>query len=278
MELMGIPPGEFMLGSTKEEQAWAVANGLKEEYAKREGEAPRKAAIKQGFWMGRTEVTVEQWKEFVTATGYKTDAEKKGYVDYAPRKGQPWGRADGLSWRDPGFGAAPRDDHPVCCVSWNDAVAFCEWLTERERKAGRMTTGQVIRLPTEAEWEYACRAGTQTKFWWGEAKEDGKDRLNWSESADGFEFASPVDSFGARGRNGFGLADMLGNVYEWCLDEYDAKQAHEECCKGNPGARVLRGGSFHSLPANSRCAYRLGYRPANSVCHYGFRVVVGPLR
>ncbi|MBM3890101.1 MAG: formylglycine-generating enzyme family protein, partial [Verrucomicrobia bacterium] len=278
MELMGIPPGEFMQGSTKEEQDWAAANGIKEQDVKREGEAPRKAAIKQGFWLGRTEVTVGQWKQFVAATGYKSDAEKKGYVDHAPRKGQPWGRVDGLSWRDPGFGSSPEDNDAVCCVSWNDAKAFCEWATERERKSGRLPAGRLVRLPTEAEWEYACRAGTQTKFWWGEAKEDGQGRLNWSGKDDGFEFVAPVDSYGSRGRNGFGLADMLGNAYEWCLDHYDATGAHEEYYQGNPGARVLRGGAFYSGPAICRAAYRISLHPAYSHSHYGLRVAVGPLR
>ena len=279
VELVGIPPGEFLLGSTKEEQAWAMANGAAERYVKSEGEAPRKTRIKDGFWMGRTEVTVGQWKEFVTATGYKTEAEKQGYVDSARRKGQPqWGRVDGLSWREPGFDAAPQDNHAVSCVSWNDAVAFCEWATERERKAGRLAAGQMVRLPTEAEWEYACRAGTQTKFWWGESEEDGKDRLNSNGKADGFGWVAPVDSFGSRGRNGFGLADMLGNVQEWCLDEYDAMQAHEECYKGHPFGRVLRSQSCTSSLSSCRCAQRYTFRPSVSSSAVGFRVAVGVAR
>jgi len=221
---------------------------------------------------------VGQWKQFVTATGYKTDAEKKGFVFSAPRKDQPWGRVDGLSWCDPGFGSAPQDRDAVSCISWNDAVAFCEWLTECERKAGRLPTGQVIRLPSEAEWEYACRAGTQTKFWWGESNKDGKDRWNLYGKADRFEWVAPADSFGSRGRNGFGLADMLGNVCEWCLDEYDAKEAHEECYKGNPVARVFRGGTFNTNPAYCRCAYREGIHPSYSHSGYGFRVAVGLAR
>ncbi|MCX6897380.1 MAG: SUMF1/EgtB/PvdO family nonheme iron enzyme [Verrucomicrobia bacterium] len=274
MELMGIPPGEFMLGSTKEEQAWSAANGAKEE-VKREGEAPRKASIKQGFWLGRTEVTVGQWKEFVAATGYKTIAEKNGYVDFAFLKEAKRGRVNGLSWRDPGFGFTLRDDHPVCCVSWNDAVVFCEWLTEREQKAGRLLAGHLIRLPTEAEWEYACRAGSQTRFWWSDSEEDAKDRLNWSGKEDGFEFAAPVDNYGARGRNRFGLADMLGNVLEWCLDEPDVKQAHEECYRGFPDGRVFRGGAFRDKPAYVRCAFRKWSRLSSSGNDLGFRVCYG---
>ncbi len=277
-EMVYIPPGEFMLGSTKEEQAWAVANGVKEEEAKREGEAPRKATIKQGFWMGRTEVTVGQWKQFVKETGYVTDGEKRGESWVYQGPGKSYAPMKGKSWKDPNFGELPKDNDAVCCISWNDAVAFCGWLTEGERKAGRLPAGLEVRLPTEAEWEYACRAGTQTKWWWGETKEKGQGRLNWSGKDDGYEFVAPVDSFGARGRNRFGLADMLGNVWEWCLDEYDATQAHEEYYQGNPGARVLRGGSFFNSPAYGRCASRHGTNPANSYGNYGFRVAFGVVR
>ena len=122
MELMGIPPGEFMLGSTKEERAWAAANGANVESVNHEGKAPREAAIKQGFWMGRTEVTVRQWRQFVQETDYQTDAEKKGeaYVGVVTKKG--------VNWRNPDFGFEMQDNHPVCCISWNDTKAFCEWL------------------------------------------------------------------------------------------------------------------------------------------------------
>jgi formylglycine-generating enzyme required for sulfatase activity len=275
MELMGLPPGEFMLGSTKEEQAWAVAEGLKEELAKREGKAPRKAVIKQGFWMSRTEVTVGQWKQFVKETGFITDGERNGASFTARGSGQNMGMAKGANWKDPNFGFKIEGHFPVCCISWDDAMAFCRWLTERERKAGRLPASQVVRLPTEAEWEYACRAGTQTKFWWGEAKEDGAGRLNLRGTEDGFEFTSPVDSYGARGRNKFGLADVLGNVYEWCLDAYDVTQAREELWTGNPSARVLRGGAFNDASFYCRCADRNSRTPSYSSGQFGFRVVVG---
>ena len=277
MELMGIPPGEFMLGSTKEEQAWAMANGLREDefdFVKREGEAPRKATIKQGFWMGRTEVTLGQWKQFVKETGYVTDGEKKG-ESYAPQPSKRWAPKKGVSWRNPDFGFEMRDDHAVSCISWNDAKAFCEWLDKHEQRAGRLVQGYAVRLPTEAEWEYACRAGTQTKFWWGESIENGAGRLNRGWMDDGHEFVAPVDSYGARGRNRFGLADMLGNVMEWCLDKFDATQAHGDLWTGDAGMRLLRGGSFNHVPVHCRCSSRLGNGPTFSSGTGGFRVCVG---
>ncbi|MBI5821884.1 MAG: SUMF1/EgtB/PvdO family nonheme iron enzyme [Verrucomicrobia bacterium] len=273
-EMVYIPPGEFLLGSTKEEQAWAEANGMSERLL-REGEGPRKARIKQGFWMGRTTVTVGQWKQFVKETGYVTKAEEKGEASawdvvkkkYAPRKG--------INWRDPGFGFALNDTHPVCCISWNDAVAFCEWLTERERKAGHLPAAFVVRLPTEAEWEYACRAGTQTKYWWGDNKEDGKGRLNWFAKGNGYKSVAPVDSFGERGRNRFGLADMLGNVRQYCLDRYDAEAAHEELWNDFTRSHVMRGSSFRNGYAFCRCASRAMASPSNICEDYSFRVVLG---
>jgi serine/threonine protein kinase len=275
VELMGIPPGEFMLGSTKTEQAWALANSrLKQADVENEGEAPRKATIKQGFWMGRTEVTVGQWKEFVAATGYVTDGEKKGesIVYQEPGKNA---LMKGKSWKDPNFGEPPKDNDAVCCISWNDAKAFCDWLTYRERELSRLPSGFVVRLPTEAEWEYACRGGMQTKFWWGESVQDAKDRLNCLGKGDGFEFVAPVDSFGLRGRNWFGLADMLGNVWEWCLDAYDTTRAHEDLWMVHPSVRVLRGSDFINGMPNCRCAVRHASNVSISHAGHGFRLCYG---
>jgi formylglycine-generating enzyme required for sulfatase activity len=274
IELVWIPPGEFMLGSTPAEQQWALANGAKADGIGFEGKKPRKAAIKQGFWLGRTEVTVGQWKQFVAATSYKTDAEKAGSADSAPIKGEFWGRAPGASWRDPKFPDPPKDNHPVCCITWNDATEFCLWLTQTEKKAKKLPSGMICRLPTEAEWEYACRGGKHSFFWWGDDKLGGERRLNWNGKADGFDFVSPVDQFKTRGRNRFGLADMLGNVWEWCLDGFDPEGAHEEPNKG--GARsVLRGGSFRDLPGAIRCATRSSGYPKSTYACFGFRVALG---
>jgi len=275
MELVWIPPGEFMAGSTPAERTWAEANGLAAGYMKNEGEQPRKVKISQPFWIGRTEVTVAQWKQFIAATSYVTDAEKAG-ESFVPLKSvRKWGTVKGASWKDPNFGFKPKDNHPVCCISWNDAVAFCDWLHQQEQKQGRLGSGQKIRLPTEAEWEYACRAGSETKFWWGDSEEGVERRMNFYGSEDGFEFVSPVDHYGSRGRNKFGLADMLGNVFEWCLDHYDPSGVNEEFHEGTSPSRVYRGGCFGFALGRARCAFRATDAPTSGRGHTGFRVCCG---
>lgn len=274
IEMVWIPPGEFMLGSTPDEQKWATANGGKIDAVAFEGKKPRKTKIGNGFWMGRTEITVAQWKRFVAAASYKSDAENLGSVDSAPIKGELWGRVQGASWGDPRFPSPQKDDHPVCCVSWNDAMAFCLWLTQTEKKVKKLPADMICRLPTEAEWEYACRCGRHTVFWWGDDKMGGEKRLNWYGNADGFEYVSPVDHYRVRGRNKVGLADMLGNVWEWCLDGFDPEGAHEERFKG--GDRyVMRGGSFRDMPGAARCASRTSGYSRSTYANFGFRIVVG---
>jgi len=280
MEMVWIPPGEFLLGSTTDQRKWAAGSEGKGDlgWYDDEGEDPRRCRIERGFWLGRTEVTVGQWKRFIAETGYKTDAEKRGEAWTPDWKGDgQWKWMKGKSWRDPNF--AQDDDHPVVCISWNDATAFCKWLTERERKAGRLPSGYEYRLPGEAEWEYACRGGRKdaSKFWWGEDWRSAEGRLNcaandvfpdgsrWSlreeRWEDGYVFTSPVDAYGSPGRNGYGLADMLGNVWEWCYDWYDSSGASCTIRMESGEYRVLRGGSFGDIPGLVRCAYRNRFFP-----------------
>ena len=155
LELVYLPPGEFTMGSTPEEKAWAVGPeggwipGTGRE--KPEGD-PRPARIKQGFWMGRTEVSVGQFRRFVEETGFVTDAEKPGGwtqcfdpqwdgYHYATQVVHPWKRMPGKSWRDPNWAFPNLDVYPVVCVSWDDDRAFCQWLTKRERD-GRPAAGR----------------------------------------------------------------------------------------------------------------------------------------
>jgi eukaryotic-like serine/threonine-protein kinase len=258
-----IPPGEFLLGSTREERTWAMSNRPRQEDVACEGDQPRKTTIKNGFWIGQTEVTVAQWRRFAGATGYVTEAEKQH------------GQAGGPDWQNPKSGFQMTESQAVTWISWNDAVAFCNWLDQMERESGRLPEGWRVRLPTEAEWEYACRAGASSKFWWGDSVEDGRDRLNLAGKESRFDFIAPVDSFGERGRNRFGLADMLGNAREWCLDEFDPEGAHEDLWTGNPLQQVARGGCVFRGPAIARCAYREKLRRDFRASCSGFRVVAG---
>jgi len=314
LELVELPPGEFLMGSTPEEKAWAtgIEGGATPGTSREsfEGETPRPMRVNDTFWMGRTEVGVGQFRRFVEESGYVSDAEKPGghtqcfdpeWDGYQLTKKvvNPWKPMEGKSWRDPNFSFPMREDFPVVCVSWNDARAFCEWLTERERKAARLPGGLVFRLPTEAEWEYACRGGSEESlyFWWGNEIEEGEGRLNVSGMdrlpdrtktwplakvpwSDGFAFVSPVDHYGEKGRNGFGLADMCGGVWEIVLDHFDPTGGHEELNPAVENPRpVCRGGNYFDVPGNARCAVRLGLQgPAYSDSRDGFRIALGKSR
>lgn len=314
LELVYIPPGKFMMGSTAEEKAWATgieggaaAGTVREKY---EGE-PRPIRVKSGFWMGRTEVTMGQFRRFVAETGYVTDAEKDGgntqcfdhkwdryYYDSGIR--HPWKPMSDKSWRDPGFGIPMQDAFPVVCISYQDMKAFCRWLDKKARQEERLPPGLEIRLPTEAEWAYACRGGSQEShyFWWGNDLMEGKGRFNISAVdflpgrdtvwplanapwSDGYAFLSPVDHYGERGRNGFGLADMCGGVWEFVLDHFDPTGGHQELYyldaeKLSVSSPVCRGGNYFDVPGNARCAVRLGIASVSySDSRDGFRICLG---
>ncbi|HQS04080.1 MAG TPA: SUMF1/EgtB/PvdO family nonheme iron enzyme [Daejeonella sp.] len=271
-----------------------------------EREQPRLMRVKDDFWMGRTEISVGQFRRFVEESGYLTDAEKPGgetqvfdpeWKITAKAPPHPWISVKGKSWRNPNFGFPLRDSYPVVCVSWNDGKAFCEWLTKRERAAGRLPKGLEYRLPTEAEWEYGARGGREsTYFWWGNDLSDGEGRLNISAIdflpgrnktwplakapwSDGFAFVSPVDQFGEKGRNGFGLADICGGVWEIVLDHFDPKGGREELYLNTANQRyrpVCKGGNYFDVPGNARLAVRLGLMGVGySDSRDGFRIVLG---
>jgi hypothetical protein len=159
--------------------------------------------------------------------------------------------------------------------------------------------GYEYRLPTEAEWEYACRGGRQdsTAYWWGDDLAEGEGRFNISAIdflpdrkhkwplasapwSDGYSFVAPVDHFGDRGRNGFGIADMCGNVWEVVLDHFDPKGGYEELHTTSENYRpVCKGGNYFDVPGNARCAVRLGLAgPHYSDSRDGFRICLGPIK
>lgn len=264
MKLVYVPPGEFMMGSNDGDDEKPV----------------HKIKISQGFHMGIHEVTRQQFGQFVEKTGYKTDAEREGW-SWAWR-GSVLAKVDGASWQNPVY--KQTDDHPVLCVSWNDAMSFCDWLIQEE--------GRTYRLPTEAEWEYTCRAGTKTAYQWGNNPDNGSGWCNaldltatpsFSEREtvfkwrDGYIYTSPVGQFR---QNAFGLFDMHGNVYEWCSDWHDAKYYSNSPSINPKGTftgthRINRGGSWASYPGGPlhSAARSMGEPNVRSI-YIGFRVVL----
>ncbi len=303
MKLVKIPAGEFLMGGeeTADELRRAMTAARIEwsydDDSAFEQERPvHRVRITKPFLMGQTEVTLGEFLLFYN-DGYKgqLDCEKddEGGSGYDAATGKldakatyrPW------SWGHPDMDfsteAAKRKSfrYPVVNVSWNDAVAFCEWLSKKE--------GKRYRLPTEAEWEYACRGGTKTRYWFGDdfeklaehenvgdqtAKDLFKD--NWAyniNSRDGFAFTAPVRSY--RQPNPFGLYDMHGNVAEWCSDWFDAEYYEKSPAvdpKGPSSAgsfRVIRGGSWDNRPVFCRSANRHYDPPSDRSNFVGFRLV-----
>jgi formylglycine-generating enzyme len=284
MTMVLIPAGKFMMGNshTPEEELKAFKPygiNLPPDFFK--NEYPQHGVrITKPFYLGAYHVTVGQFRQFVEDAGYQTDAEKrekKGAFGWDSEKKEFAFNAH-YSWRRGGF--EQTDEHPVVNVSWNDAVAFCKWLSRKERK--------VYRLPTEAQWEYACRAGTTTRYYSGDNPETLAKVANVADAAakvlfpdwktirgnDGYVFTSPVGKFKP---NTFGLYDMHGNAWQWCADRYGAKY-YARSPKDNPpgpasGAfRVLRGGSWFCWPSACRSAYRNWFAPVGRYGGSGFRV------
>jgi formylglycine-generating enzyme required for sulfatase activity len=215
-------------------------------------------SVKQ-FAMGKYEVTVGEYMKFVKATN-----------THAPEwleEGSSYNIKTGSDNYYKKLGSAlTNENHPIVGVSWYDAVAYTKWLSQQ--------TGKTYRLPTEAEWEYAARAGTTTKYWWG--NDIGKNKANCSGNlcGDNFKYTSPVGSFSA---NPFGLYDTSGNVSEWSCSEYESKYNGKEkvCINVNTNKyRVLRGGSWLSNPTNLRTASRPWNAPDLRFVNDGFRLVV----
>jgi formylglycine-generating enzyme required for sulfatase activity len=266
-----IPAGEFWMGSPESEV------GREPGEAK---ERRHRVQIERAFALGQREVTVGEFRRFVDASGYQTEAERdvgaKGCYAWDAKDGK-WNWRAGLIWRKPGY--EQKDSHPVVCVSWNDANRYAEWLAKQ--------TGQAYRLPTEAEWEYAARAGTMTARYWGEDPNQacryanvadqtkGPENEVWAEKhecSDGYWYPAPVGSFQS---NAWKLYDMLGNVWEWTCSAYTRTYDNSEAkCtdKVTTGPLAVRGGSWYDQPAWVRSASRLRGVPTYRDDNQGFRL------
>lgn len=264
-ELVVIPPGSFLMGE----------NGG--EPGRYEGPV-RTIRVARAFALARHEVTHGQFRTFVESTGYQA---APGCHVRSPEGGDPFDPERG--WEDPGYGRPPLDMEPVACVSWNDAMAYIEWLSD--------ISGRQYRLPSETEWEYAARGGTSGRFTWGERADlacleaNIFDRSAFQERPvflgavapcdDGYPGPAPVGRFAP---NAFGLHDMIGNVWEWVADCYEMPHAATAPTDGSPqlergcDRRGARGGSWGSTFDRQRPAFR-GRDPATLQSQvFGFRV------
>lgn len=257
-EMVQIPPGSALLGSNAEERARA---GIVPIFGDREGPIYQ-VSFAQGYALSKTEVTRAQYRKFVDATD-RPDPPACG--NHEPTK-DFWGPRPGFNWRKPGF--EQDDTHPVVCIGHDDATAYAAWLSRK--------TGKSYRLPSDAEWEYAARAGSSTPWYWGERGEDGCGvanlmsagtvaRLGFPKSiADRFvcssprAFSLPVGSFPP---NAFGLHDMAGNAFEWVADcnapdNSSAPPDGRARSTGDCARHYLKGGAFHTPFWLTRSAVR----------------------
>jgi formylglycine-generating enzyme required for sulfatase activity len=270
-DMVVIPAGNFMMGSPENESD------------RMSNEGPQhRVTFSRGFALAQTEVSVGEFRLFVEATGYTTDAERSGGSRVYDLNTGRMDRQSDINWRHDYAGRTADDNLPVLHVSWNDAAAYAEWLAER--------TGRGYRLPSEAEFEYALRAGSQTPFWWGNGTPDravenvtgDRDQsptgARWNVAfrrySSGFWGPAPVGSLEA---NPFGLYDMGGNVMEWvedCWHDSYVRAPGDGTAWVNPGCnrRVIRGGAWSSTPAMSRSAFRIASADDGTDMRVGFRV------
>jgi formylglycine-generating enzyme required for sulfatase activity len=278
MEFVLVPPGTFRMGSPDDEPGHNLSG-----YA----ESPlHTVTLTQPFYLGKHEVTVGQFRRFVEATNHKTDGEKNDGGNAHDAKAE-WKHRAGTNWKKPGYaGEYKQDDrHPVVHVSHADALAFSKWLNDGNGDA-RVQYG----LPTEAQWEWACRAGAATRYWWG-ADEDKTGKVanvgdkslkkmhaEWPRTImdmdDGHAFVAPVGSYRP---NAFGLHDMLGNVWEFCSTRYGPypKEPVTDPTAGDPKRGfAVRGGGWSNVANDARCASRNADPPHFCHSNLGFRVAV----
>ena len=277
-----IPAGSFLMGSTKDEVDRAIKDCIKElgkDQQTCEGwynpELPQHKVQIGAFYLDQYEVTNRLFQQFTRQTGYRTTAEREGSA-WAFVEGKGWEDVKGANWQKPEAGAtvfdSNRAEHPVVSVSWEDAQAYCRW-------AGK-------RLPTEAEFEYATRAGTTTTYWWGHGNPGSRRVENIADEAakdllknimkgydDGSVRTAVVGSYEA---TPWGLHDISGNAREWTADWFDGDYYSKSPMRDPPGPstgqyRVIRGGSWYRVPVLVRSALRFRNTPSTRDASFGFR-------
>jgi formylglycine-generating enzyme required for sulfatase activity len=267
-----VPAGQFVMGSPASEDGHRA-----------DEEPTRQVKISTGFAMGQSEISVGQFREFVKAVGYRTDAERAGTGSVYDESSGRMSDRRGIDWQRDYEGNRASEKLPVLNVSWNDANEYAAWLSQR--------TGKHYRLPSEAEFEYALRANSTTRFWWGDGDPtkvvanltgDGDrspSKRSWGRAfphySDGYWGPAPVKTYPA---NAFGLFDIDGNLSEWvddCWHDNYIRAPRDSTAWVNPGCerRVIRGGSWGSAPPQIRSAYRLGVSAETRSARVGFRIV-----
>lgn len=266
-----VPTGKFLMGSPDNEEGHRGSEGPQ-----------REVVIDSGFALGRSEVSVGEFREFIRASGYRTTAEQESASSVYDENSGRMVDGSGVTWQDNYSGRRAADNQPVVHVSWDDAVAYLAWLSER--------TGKRYRLPSEAEFEYVLRAGSTTRFPWGDsdptrvignftgAGDRSPAHRTWRKGfpryADNFWGPAPVRSFPA---NPLGFYDIDGNVSEWvddCWHDTYIRAPRDSRAWINPGCErhVVRGGSWGSDPDQVRSAFRLSALTTTRSGRVGFRV------
>ena len=250
-EMVAVKGGTFTMGCTSEQGGECY-----------DSESPTHNVTLSDYYLGKYEVTVAQFREFINETKYRIDAEKDGssYII----NGSLWESKNGVNWKCDASGrirSTTEDNHPVIHVSWNDAKAYCEWLSKK--------TGQSFRLPTEAEWEYAARGGNKNRGYKYSGSND-IDKVAWYLD----KKTRPV---GTKSPNELGIYDMSGNVWEWCQDLYGKYSSDSQTNPKGPSLgmeRVVRGGSCSGSAESCRVSLRnYGLQNKKNGC-YGFRLAL----
>jgi formylglycine-generating enzyme required for sulfatase activity len=263
MRFIRIRPGSFIMGSPKTEPG------------RLSDEVSHRIKLTKHFFMQQTEVTVGQFRRFIRSTGYMTEVEKDGGC-WITDSGNRWRQKPGTSWKRPG--RVPLDDDlPVRCITWNDAVALARWMSKKENRT--------YHLPTEAQWEYAGRAGTSTPFSTGRCL--STTAANYAKIDHRYHYCTtifhenrhrPIEA-GLLSPNPWKLFNMHGNVSEWCQDWYGFYQPNNATDPIGPSSgneRVIRGGHWRAKAAECRLAKRMRFPPKIASDVIGFRLVMIP--
>ena len=262
-EMVTIPMGSFLMGSPGDDLKHFNRELLDRELPQVE------IRLEHGFQIGKTAVTIEAFSQFIEDTGYDTGDEAMIRVD------DKWPYVKGAGWHNPGYDHGP--EFPVTCVNFHDVSTYIDWLNERMGLTGQPNA---FCLPSEAEWEYACRAGTTTAYWFGDTPDVAIVNYSGQKHDD-----SPLDDTfrcaavetGSLPANPFGLHEMHGNTWDWCADVWSPTH-HGALTDGRPrivgeqGRRTIRGGSWDYPAEEVRSAFRWGHPEEIRYSDGGFRL------